>query len=440
MNTKLVKNNPSGNRSKFKLLSFSFCKIVIPFKIAWQALRRNKARTFLTILGIVIGIMAVIAVMSAGDGFRSYVVGQIETFGTDAIEVEVKLPSTSQMSSDNAAGMAMGVTVTTLKLSDAEAIKKLPNVKDNYSAIIGQQIVSYQDEKKQTLLWGTTASFVNIDSSKVAQGRFFTEEEDRNLATVAVIGKTVQDKLFNGNDPLGKMIQIGRDKFLVIGVMDKRGSITFFDMDNLIYVPIQTLQKKVMGIDYVQMIFAKVYDKSLANQTAQDITFLMRQRHDISDPDKDDFAVMTMAEALDIYNTIFGVINLLLIAIAGISLVVGGIGIMNIMYVSVTERTYEIGLRKALGATNNNILWQFLWEALVITFFGAIIGFILGIGLSFLISVAASSQGLTWKFVISLNSIFLAVGVSFGIGLIFGVFPALTAAKLDPVTALRSGK
>ena len=200
--------------------------------------------------------------------------------------------------------------------------------------------------------------------------------------------------------------------------------------------------KKIMGINHVMAITAQVFDNDIADETAEEIRFLLRQRHDIplGNPDKDDFAVMSMTEAMELYATVFDAINLLLVAIAGISLVVGGVGIMNIMYVSVTERTYEIGLRKSVGATASNILWQFLWEAIVITFFGAIIGFLLGAGLAFLIAVGATSQGIGWKFVISPSSIILAIGVSLVIGLVFGVFPARVAAKLDPVEALRYSK
>ncbi|MFA6410384.1 MAG: ABC transporter permease [Candidatus Buchananbacteria bacterium] len=442
MNKKSDKKNIKCKRGRFWLTSFSVCQVSIPFQIAIKAILRNKVRSVLTVLGIVIGIAAVITVMSAGDGFKAYVVGQVETFGTDAVQVETKVPNTGHMSSDNAGGQAMGIQITTLKIEDAQALKKITNIKNNYTAVIGQEVVSFESEKKQVLLWGISASFVDIDSTKVAAGRFFSDEEDKNLAQVAVVGKTVVDKIFNGDDPIGQLIKIGREKFLVIGVMEKRGSIAFFDMDNVIYIPVQTLQKKIMGIDHVQMIFNKVYDNSVAEETAEEIRLVLRQRHNIEgdNVDKDDFAVMTMTEALNIYNSIFGAINLLLICIAGISLVVGGIGIMNIMYVSVTERTYEIGLRKAMGATSGNILWQFLWEALVITFFGAIIGFGLGILFSYLISIAASASGIGWKFVISIKSIILATGVSFFIGLVFGVFPALAAAKLDPVTALRSNK
>ncbi|OGY57162.1 MAG: hypothetical protein A3H67_03000, partial [Candidatus Buchananbacteria bacterium RIFCSPLOWO2_02_FULL_46_11b] len=351
-----------------------------------------------------------------------------------------KIPNTSHVSPQNVGGMAYGISITTLTLADAEAIKKLPNIKNNYPILMGQQVVSYGEENKQVMLWGTTESFNEIDTTGVAQGRFFTEEDDKSLANVSLIGKTIQDKFFGGEDPLNKMIKIGRQKFIVIGVMNKRGSIMFFDLDNMIYLPIRTLQKKIMGIDHIIEIENQVYDNDIADQTAEEITQLMRQRHNIADPNKDDFSVMTMTQALDIFNTVFGAINLLLIAIAGISLVVGGVGIMNIMYVSVSERTYEIGLRKSFGATNRNILWQFLWEAIIITLLGAIIGLILGIGLSFLIAVVATAQGIGLSFVINVNSIFLAGAFSFTLGLTFGVFPAVSAARLDPVEALRAQK
>ena len=441
MITNPQKNN-TEHEHQLNWFQLYFCDILIPFRIAIQALVRNKGRTALTILGIVIGIMAVITVMSAGDGLEAYVVDQIKTFGTDMIQTEVKIPNTSHESAGNIGGMAMGIQVTTMTLDDMAAIDRLPNIRGSYATIIGQEVTSYQGANKQALIWGASASFINLDPTEVVEGRFYTEEEDKSLVQVAVIGQTVKDKLFANEDPLGKLIKIGRLKFQVIGVMEKRGSITFFDMDNLIYLPVRTLQKKIMGINHVISITSYTYDNSIADQTAEEITYLMRQRHNITsdNPDKDDFDVMTMAEALAIYDTIFGAINLLLIAIAGISLVVGGVGIMNIMYVSVVERTYEIGLRKSVGATNHNILWQFLWEAIVITFFGAIIGFIIGVGLSFLVSIVATSQGIGWRFIIAPSSIVLAISVSLAIGLVFGVFPAMTAAKLDPVKALRYSK
>ncbi|HLC89491.1 MAG TPA: ABC transporter permease [Patescibacteria group bacterium] len=414
----------------------------LPLKLAIASLKRNRGRTMLTVLGVVIGIMAVITVMSAGDGLHAYLVGQIQTFGTDLIQTEIKVPNTGHVSTENAQGLAMGIQVTTLTLDDMAAIDKLPNIKASYATVLGQEIISFENENKQTLIWGASAAFDQIDASNVEQGRFFTDEEDKGLAQVVVLGVTVKEKIFGDQEAFDQMVKIGKLKFRVIGVMEKRGSIAFFDMDNMVYLPIQTLQKKIMGINNLMSITSQVYDKNLFDQTSAEITSLLRQRHDImtDNKDKDDFNVMTMAEALDIYNTIFGALGLLLGAIAGISLIVGGVGIMNIMYVSVTERTYEIGLRKAVGATNTNILWQFLWEAMVITFFGALIGFLFGVGLSFLIAFGASALGFSWAFVVSPNAVILAIGATLGIGLTFGVFPAIAAARLEPVTALRKTK
>ena len=415
---------------------------LIPLQIAFTTLRRNKVRTLLTVLGIVIGIMSVITVMSAGNGLEAFMVEQMETFGTDIIQIEIKIPNASHVSPENLSGFVQGIQVTTMTLDDAAAVNKLPNIKGSYANMMGQEIVSYGSENKQSMLWGVEASFIDIDSTEIIGGRFFSDSEDKSLAQVAVIGQTVKDKLFSDENALGKLIKIGKLKFQVIGLMEERGSIAFFDMDNFIYIPVRTLQRKIMGINHVMAITARTIDNDIADETADEIKFLLRQRHDISagSPDKDDFAVMTMAEALELYNTIFDAIDLLLVAIAGISLVVGGVGIMNIMYVSVAERTYEIGLRKAVGATYSNILWQFLWEAITVTFLGAIIGFLWGIILSFLIAFGATSQGIGWKFVISPVSVVLAIGVSLAIGLIFGVFPAMAAAKLDPVDALRHSK
>lgn len=413
-----------------------------PLKIAITALRRNRARTLLTVLGIVIGIGAVITVMSAGNGLEAFMMEQMETFGTDVIQVEIKIPNTSHISTENMSGFVQGIQVTTMNLDDAAAINKLPNIKGSYANVMGQEIVSYGSENKQSMIWGVEASFIDIDATEIMEGRFFSDSEDKGLAQVAVIGTTVKDDIFGDEEALGKYVKIGRLKFQVIGLMESRGSIAFFDMDNFIYMPVRTLQRKIMGINHVMAITAQAENKDISDETAEEIRYLLRQRHDIptGNPDKDDFAVMTMTEAMELYDTIFDAINLLLVAIAGISLIVGGVGIMNIMYVSVVERTYEIGLRKSVGATSSDILWQFLWEAIVITFFGAIIGFIFGAGMALLISIGANSQGIGWKFVISPVSVVLAISVSLAIGLGFGVFPAITAAKLDPVEALRDSK
>ncbi|MCL5794955.1 MAG: ABC transporter permease [Patescibacteria group bacterium] len=299
---------------------------LISFKIAITAMKRNKTRTFLTILGIVIGIAAVVAVMSAGQGIKGFVLKEIEMYGNDTIQTEIKVPSTGRNSTDNATALASGVEVTTLTLEDEQAIRKLSNIKNTYAGSIGQQLASYGSEKKQAMLYGVGPLFVNIDKTKLAAGRFFTEEEDRSLASVVVLGPKIKDELFGpGNDFLEKWIKIGRQKFMVIGVMESRGASFGFDMDEMIYMPIQTLQKKIMGVDHVMYVLSQVVDPKLTDQTASEITDLLRERHNITDPAKDDFAVTPMTEAISMINTVFWGISLLLVAVAGISLVVGGV-------------------------------------------------------------------------------------------------------------------
>lgn len=413
--------------------------MLTPIKIAFNSLRTNKVRTALTILGIVIGISAVIIVMSAGQGIKGLVLSEVEGFGTDYIDIEIKVSNTKHTSMENAISMGQGITITTLKLDDAKAIEKLPNIETTYSGILGQEIVSYAGETKQAMLFGTSATFIDIDISEVEEGRFYTEDEDNNLAQVAVLGAQIKEDLFGDSDAIGKSIKIDKIKFKVIGVIEEQGAGTFFDRDILVFIPIQTLQKKILGVDHITFMLAKVYDSSMAEQTAEEIRTMLRQRHNISgnDTTKDDFAVITMEEAFDMLDTIFGALTILLIAIAGISLIVGGVGIMNIMYVSVAERTYEIGLRKSVGATKFSILMQFLWEAVAVTFVGAIVGIIFGVLVSFVVYLGATSQGFNWRFTIMPSSLLLACGVAVALGLIFGVWPARKAANLDPVEALR---
>jgi len=408
-----------------------------PIQIARQALLKNKVRTILSILGVVIGIAAVIIVLSVGQGIKGFLIGQLTTFGTNYIEVEIKVPNTAHTSTENATGLALGVQITTLKESDMNAILKLDNVRNAYAGSMTQQIVSYKGANKQTFIFATNASYSDIDPTKIAEGRYFTDEEDKGLARVAIIGPNLKQTLFGDEDAIGKEIKVGRGAYKVIGVMDKRGAQSFFDFDSMMYLPINTVQKLIIGVDYVTFIFVQVKDNSISDLTASDITSLMRERHHITDPNRDDFAVMTEAEAMNMLDTIVGAITLLLIAIAGISLVVGGIGIMNIMYVSVAERTFEIGLRKAVGAKSADILRQFLMEAIFVTFSGGIFGIIIGSLVSYLITVISTYLGFNWQFVMSPLYLLLACGVSIMVGLISGLYPARTAAKLDPMVALR---
>ena len=232
-------------------------------------------------------------------------------------------------------------------------------------------------------------------------------------------------------------MKVGKNNYKVIGVLEEKGAMMSLDMDDMLYMPLKTVQKLVMGIDHVSFIVGQMIDQEISEETADDLTLLMRDRHDITNPDKDDFAVTTMQEMMQIFDTIFDAITLLLMAIVTVSLIVGGVGIMNIMFVSITERTSEIGLRKAVGASSKSILSQFLWEAVVLTSIGGILGIIIGILFSLLTAIGAQSQGLDWPFIIKPISLVISVSVSVAIGLLFGLYPAQKAAKKDPIEALR---
>ncbi len=404
---------------------------------AYDSLMKQKVRSALTILAVAVGIGIVIIVLSAGGGLEAFVLKQMESFGSDLIEVEVKVPSTKQASVSNAAGQAMGISITTLTLDDMEDIKKLANVKDAYAMVTGQELVSYQNETKTSMVIGASYNTPDVDKgTKVLDGDFFTKEDENGLAQVVVLGPKVKDKLFGEDDAVGKFIKIKRQNFRVVGVLEERGAMMGMDWDNMIYVPLKTLQKKIMGIDHVSALFAQVNDATLLDATKEDIEAVLRENHNIDDPSRDDFAVMTMVEARDMIEKVFGGITLLLVALAFISLVVGGVGIMNIMYVTVSERTYEIGLRKAIGAKSADILGQFLYEAIILTFFGGVVGILGGLSITFLVSVIANANGLDLPFVVSMNSIFIGVGFAVLMGLFFGIYPAKRASELDPIVAL----
>ena len=261
--------------------------------------------------------------------------------------------------------------------------------------------------------------------------------EDRATAQVIVLGVELADNLFGNTDPLGKKIKVGSKSFEVIGVMEELGSTGFLNMDTLAYIPVRTAQKKLMGIDHILMIMAQVVDNTKTRATAEEVGYLLRERHNVRGPDKDDFAVTTMEEAIEMVGTIIFGVTWLLIALAAISLLVGGVGIMNVMYVSVAERSFEIGLRKAVGASSRAILMQFLDEAVIVTLLGGAVGMLAGIFISYIIALIAQFLGFQWIFSISLFSIFLGVSFSAAVGIIFGLYPAMQASKLDPIVSMR---
>ncbi len=411
-------------------------------KQAFKGLRASPSRTFLTILGIVIGIAVVIMVLSAGAGFKSYINAQIAQLGTNTLTVETQVPPSTKAiangakSGSDAAGQA--VQIDTLKNKDITDIKRIPNIRNAYGAVIGQEIVSYSQKTKSTMIFGADASRFEIDKGIVEKGRPFTEEENNSLAQVAVLGHDIAVEFFGENDPIGKMVRVGNLNFTVVGVYEQRGSGGFSNDDEQVFVPVTTLQKKLLGIDHLFYAVVELIDKDKADVSALDVEETLRNNHRITDPLKDDFKVRTQAENLSTFNTILSAITFLLIAIAAISLIVGGVGVMNIMYVAVTERISEIGLKKALGAKPKDILYEFLFEAILLTLLGGVIGVLFGILLSFGVAMAAQSFGMAWDFIVPISGIIIGVSVSGIIGLIFGVLPARNAARLDPIEALRA--
>lgn len=411
----------------------------------------NKIRTVLTMLGMIIGVAAVMIVFSAGEGVKGLLNSQLESFGTNIIHTEIKAPTNKSKGNADAEGglaIAMGTQITTLKTEDFEEIKKLPNVSNYYGAIMGQDLATYSSFRKKVSLLGVSSSFINIDKSEIDNGRFFSEAENRSLSKVAVIGYKIKDDFFGGEDPIGKEIKIGKNKFQIIGTLKKRGGSFGIDYDTYVYIPLQTAQKRIIGANYLFYAETTLKDITLQDQTAEDMRYILRKNHDITpdrDPktgktllNKDDFRVVTMDEMADILNTVTWAITALLLGIVAISLVVGGVGIMNIMYVIVSERTREIGLRKAVGARLHDILGQFLIESALVSLGGAVVGIIIGVTISYLISIIASSQGLDWKFVVPIRSYLVSVSFSVVFGIIFGLFPARKAAKMEAITALRN--
>lgn len=410
-------------------------------KLSLNSLLANKSRTLLTVIGMVIGIAAVIIVFSAGEGISSLIFGQVQSFGTDIIQSEPRLPSSLKgAAKDTQSGQAMaqGVQITTMTLSDLEAIDRLPNIKGSYASLTGQAIISYGDESSKAIMFGVSPHFINVGSFTLSSGRFFSDEEDRGLAQVVVLGSKMKTKLFGDADAIDKMIRVKKDKYRVVGVMAERGATGFVSFDDFIYIPARTMQKKILGIDHILSITSQLHDVSIAETTAEDIRALLRDRHQITNPDKEDFRVSTMAELMGTLGTITNAMTLLLLAIVAISLIVGGVGITNIMYVVVTERTAEIGLRKAVGAKINDILLQFLIESVLLTMLGGLVGILCGIGISYLIALVAQTVlHLDWEFVLPLKGFVVAAIFSLACGVVFGLFPARKAAKLNPIDALR---
>lgn len=395
------------------------------FLMAWASLIANKMRSILTMLGIIIGVAAVIALVSIGNGVKQDIQNSISSLGSNLLMVMPGAPRTPGVRPS--AG-----SMKSLKVSDYEAISKLDGVKAASPMTNGSYVVIYQNKNWTTFVSGVSYNYLDVNNWSMKSGRFLSEKNVQNRERVAVVGKTVVKNLFGDEDPVGAEIRVKNIPFRIIGVLNSKGSGAMGnDQDDMVIIPYTTAMERVEGVDYLRMIYVTGKDENGIDRLQSDIENLLRVRHGIKDTNLDDFNIQNMNSIMETMEETTGTLTLFLGAVAAISLVVGGIGIMNIMLVSVTERTREIGVRKALGATYSVIVTQFLIEAVVISLMGGIIGIILGIGSSKLIGMASGMST-----VISVPTIVMSFAFSMAIGLIFGIYPARKAAKLNPIDAL----
>ncbi|MBW4464605.1 MAG: ABC transporter permease [Pegethrix bostrychoides GSE-TBD4-15B] len=397
-------------------------------KMAVKTLTANKLRSTLTMLGIIIGNASVITMVGVGQGAQRYASGQFESLGPNVLFI---IPG-----SEEARDRSFQIP-RTLTLEDAEAISsQVSTVSAVAPQLQSQQPLSFGNRQTTSLVMGTTPDFLPVRDFDVEQGRFFTETDVQRNTQVVVLGSDIARKFFDDKDPVGQQIRIKNIGFQVIGIMESKGAFLGNNQDDAVYIPITTMSNRITGDTSpygTEVTFISVNARDEASVSAAEFQLrnLLRLRHKITN--EDDFTVRTQKDALEIVGNVTGALTLMLAAIAAISLFVGGIGIMNIMLVSVRERTQEIGLRKAIGASRQDILVQFMIEAIILSALGGILGTAIGVG-----GVTLVSATTPLKAGVSTPAILVAVGVSGGIGLFFGVFPARQAAKLDPIVALRS--
>jgi putative ABC transport system permease protein len=409
--------------------------IFMVFRVALKALGRNKLRTALTMLGMIIGVAAVITMVALGTGAQTSIEAQIQSTGTNVIIV--------QAGNFTQGGVRQGQgNASTLTPDDATAIARVDGVQYTSAGINTRGQLVAGNQNWNTQVQGTDIDFPAIRAWQIASGNYFTPQDVTTAAKVCVIGATVRDQLFGpDSDPTGQTIRIGNSSatgqtsypFTVVGVMASKGQTGVGqDQDDVVFVPYTTVMKKMRGVTFIQQIAVSAASASDTSATAERISTLLRVRHKIQPGDPDDFQVRTLEEMAAVRVQATQTMTALLASIAGVSLLVGGIGIMNIMLVSVTERTREIGLRMAIGARGRDVLLQFLVEAVVLSLLGGSVGILLGFGLS---------QGVTlwqgWPTAVSSNAVFIAFGFAAAIGVFFGFYPARKAAALDPIDALR---
>jgi putative ABC transport system permease protein len=401
---------------------------------AFRGLRANRTRTILTIIGIVIGITAIILISSLGKGAQNLILNQVQGLGSKTVVV---LPGRQPSGPSDAAQLFSD----SLKQRDLDALKKKSNVPDLQAIIpvvFGGDTAFYGNQAYRLSIFGASPDLQKIFDIDVDEGDFFNESDVLSKGSVVVIGSKVKEKLFGQSDALGQKIKIKNHAFRVVGVIPKKGQVSFLNFDETVIMPYTTAQDYIFGINYFHRFIIEASTNETIANTSRDVTLTLRETHGNTDPEKDDFYVQTQADLAKTLSTVTNVLTYFLASVAGISLFVAGVGIMNIMLVSVTERTREIGLRKAVGATEKNILQQFLLEAIVLTATGGIIGTILGTTFSFLISLILShALALSWTFIFPVGPAILGIVVSALVGLVFGLYPARQASRKSPIEALR---
>ena len=394
------------------------------FKMALRSLIANTMRTFLTALGMIIGVASVISMISIGEGARQQTLSTIEKFGTNIITIKPGRKKNRHVSSD---------TVKTLMLSDAEAIEKnIPLITGVAAQVYRSAQLKYGSKNTNTTVRGTGEQYLRLSNFTIERGRYFSKEEVRSIRKVAVIGSTVLKNLFGDSNAIGKKIKVSGNNYLIIGSTKPKGALSWFDPDDQIFIPVTTAQKRLFGLHHIQSIDVQAKKMEELEAIKKDIDLLLRVRHGIHEGEDSDFHVQNSSQWLNSWGDAAKTFTYLLGGIAGISLLVGGIGIMNIMLVSITERTKEIGIRMAIGAKKREIMEQFLIESVLISFIGGGLGILLGV----IISQTVSKIG-GWDTIVSTQSIILAFGFSVGIGIFFGFYPARKAANLNPIDALR---
>ena len=410
-------------------------RFIDPIKISYRNITATKLRSFLTVLGVIIGVASVIIVLAIGASAQALILDQVKGVGSNLIGV---LPGASDQKGPPAS--ALGVVTTTLKYEDLKALNNPKNIPDIISAcgyVTGSANMAYLDQSFVTTYQGVSSSYPEVEKLDLGSGRFFLPEEETNLARVAVLGYNRAKDLFGDEDPINKKINIKDLNFTVVGVIDKRGSQAFSNPDDNVYMPLMTGQKLLLGINYLNFIRAKVNDEKNISRAINDVTLLIRNRHQIQGDMEDDFSVRSTAQALSILSSVTDVLKYFLVSIAAISLLVGGVGIMNIMLIAVNQRIREIGLRKALGAKNIHIIVQFIIESVTITLCGGVLGILMGILVTFLAYLIINQLGYEWQFIVTASSIVLAFFITLAVGIIFGLYPALRASKVSPIEALR---